>query len=76
MMHMLSCFGFLGESLEAPKWSQAEMENRISESGKKTMKQLGLGVLLYLLIVLKDLDRDSEHEENNYVIHRRVSVSD
>ena len=61
-MHMLSCFGFLGESLEAPKWSQAEMENRISESGKKTMKQLGLGVL-------KDLDRDSEHEENNYVTH-------
>ena len=47
------------------------MESRISESGKKTMKQLGFGaLLLYLLIVLKDLeDRDEENMKRTSMLH-------
>lgn len=51
--------------------TEAEMESRISESGKKTMKQLGFGaLLLYLLIVLKDLeDRDEENMKRTSMLH-------
>ena len=44
------------------------MESRISESGKKTMKQLGFGaLLLYLLIVFED--RDEENMMRTSMLH-------
>ena len=45
------------------------MESRISESGKKTMKQLGCfgALLLYLLIVFED--RDEENMKRTSTLH-------